>query len=255
MLDMLRRLKLIYLCVIFLLLFTGGCDADQSATCIKDIRHNVMEIISFENKRPIDIMALQDRRTALKNKLHSCVIPNDEVEVRPFGRFRYIDLLVIADDLVSLAATIDDSSGHIVTDKTKLVGGVRLMHLVAGYGTPGAIKILVSHGGDVNIVEDYGNTPLMESIGGLQLDIENTKLLTEMGADINVIAKSGMTALTMAVVARDIVAVRYLLDNGALIYPNGIEDNSIIDLANRIGDKSIIDLLERTNRGRTNATD
>ena len=92
---------------------------------------------------------------------------------------------------------------------------------IAITGDVNAVKMMLDHGADVNIVDPLGRTPLMYAAASDNLPLEELKMLVEQGADVNARdahkrgADSGWTALDIARQHGDTPIVAFLLKSGA----------------------------------------
>jgi ankyrin repeat protein len=92
---------------------------------------------------------------------------------------------------------------------------------IAITGDVNAVKMVLDHGADVNIVDPLGRTPLMYAAASDNLPLEVVKMLVEHGADVNAKdahklgADSGWTALDIARQHGDTPIVAFLLKSGA----------------------------------------
>ncbi len=92
---------------------------------------------------------------------------------------------------------------------------------IAITGDVNAVKIMLDHGADVNIVDPLGRTPLMYAAASDNLPLEEVKMLVEHGADVNARDShkrgpdSGWTALDIARQHGDTPIVAFLLKSGA----------------------------------------
>jgi N-acyl-D-amino-acid deacylase len=92
---------------------------------------------------------------------------------------------------------------------------------IAITGDVNAVKMMLDHGADINIVDPLGRTPLMYAAASDNLPLEEVKLLVEHGADVNAKdahklgADSGWTALDIARQHGDTPIVAFLLKSGA----------------------------------------
>lgn len=92
---------------------------------------------------------------------------------------------------------------------------------IAITGDVNAVKIMLDHGADVNIVDPLGRTPLMYAAASDNLPLETVKMLVEHGADVNAKdahklgADSGWTVLDIARQHGDTPIVAFLLKSGA----------------------------------------
>lgn len=104
-----------------------------------------------------------------------------------------------------------------------------------------ATKFLIDNGAEVNL-PSYWETPIgTASYNGFD---KIAGLLIKSGADVNILAKDGMTPLTNAIIAKRPSTVELLLNNGAnpnYILPDTGETPLII--ASRNGSDKIVELL------------
>jgi ankyrin repeat protein len=113
-----------------------------------------------------------------------------------------------ANDLSALKVLGATSSAANVTDKLKATP----LHYAAIYGSPEAVRILLSAGADPKARNQAGASPLLYAAWSL----DKTRLLVENGAEVNRAANDGTTALMVAASeAGNIATVRYLIEKGA----------------------------------------
>src|ERR1039457_391764 len=92
---------------------------------------------------------------------------------------------------------------------------------IAVTGDVNAVRTLLDHGADVNIVDSLGRTPLMYAAASDNLPLEVVETLVEHGADVNAKdahklgADSVWTALDIARQHGDTPIVAFLLKSGA----------------------------------------
>ena len=92
---------------------------------------------------------------------------------------------------------------------------------IAITGDVNAVKTMLDHGADLNVVDPLGRTPLMYAVASDNLPLEEVKMLVEHGADVNARdahkrgAESGWTALDIARQHGDTPVVAFLLKSGA----------------------------------------
>ncbi len=92
---------------------------------------------------------------------------------------------------------------------------------IAITGNVNAVKTMLDHGADVNVVDPLGRTPLMYAAASDNLPLEEVRMLVEHGADVNATdahkqgADSGWTALDIARRNGDTPIVAFLLKSGA----------------------------------------
>jgi ankyrin repeat protein len=98
---------------------------------------------------------------------------------------------------------------------------------VAPVGDVSAVRLMLDHGADVNVIDPLGRTPLMYAAGSDLLAPEVVKLLIERGADVN--AKdthqhgpdTGLTPLDFAKLRGNTPVVALLMTAGAKATPAG----------------------------------
>jgi len=104
-------------------------------------------------------------------------------------------------------------------------GATPLMY-AAAVGNPDAVKILLAAGADPKTKNAFDATPLIWAAASM----EKVRLLVDAGADVNVRSKQGMTPLLVAAsTAGSIEIVRYLIGKGADVNGSGKSDNSPAD--------------------------
>ena len=103
------------------------------------------------------------------------------------------------------------------------------------------VKNYINSGYDLNIQDNYGNTPLI--LAALKNDIEIFKLLLNAGADINKQNKYGNTPLTMATSNNKIEIVKLLLNAGADIDKQNIFGNTPLIAAAYKNNREIVEIL------------
>lgn len=89
------------------------------------------------------------------------------------------------------------------------------LHAAADAGDFDAVEVLVENGSDVNVEDDAGHTPLVNSL--FAKSIECTRLLIKSGARMDVQINQGYTLLHIAVMKDSPEAIEELLKNGAEI--------------------------------------
>jgi ankyrin repeat protein len=78
----------------------------------------------------------------------------------------------------------------------------------SGYGYEASIKLLISHGADVNLKDNKGRTALMHAAAGKFVDA--IPLLLAANADLRAKDAEGKTALDLARASKNQVAVELL---------------------------------------------
>lgn len=226
-------------------LFGGACDL-IGGSCQDKLSKQYLGLIKLDREERYSIDDLTESRRKLGKLLASCEIPEPGLNIPVFGQLSILELAILANDTERIASILG-SKGKQQRQGSQLVGGTTALHLAAHYGTTESIELLLKSGFDVDVKDDFGNTPLMASIGGLQIESANVNALVSAGANINAMTERGMTALTMAVGEEDPLAVKYLIAKGAALRPKGPDDTSIIELAQRVGDESILSILKEAN--------
>ncbi len=113
-----------------------------------------------------------------------------------------------ANDLRQIKALLDEG----VSANTEGPDGITPLMAAAETGSLDAMKMLIERRADVNARNTYGSTALMWSVA----DAKKVRLLLDHGADVNVVAQSGRTALIAASFTNPSAeVVRMLLGKGA----------------------------------------
>ena len=107
---------------------------------------------------------------------------------------------------------LDKPGSTIVNTRDKGTGETGL-HIVAKRSDVTYINFLASRGGNVNAIDDRGNTPLMIAVGGSCGECVDT--LVRRRADVNLGNSSGETPLIRAVQLRNLTLTQALLKAGA----------------------------------------
>ncbi len=113
--------------------------------------------------------------------------------------------------------------------------GEPLLHLAARRGFAFAVEQLLTAGANVNAIDDYGGTALMEvyqedySIAAHGFDYGKVEdLLLKAGANINIADKSGLTVLMKASYVGDVESVKKLLAAGTDVNATDKEGDSAL---------------------------
>src|ERR1700733_3042907 len=113
-------------------------------------------------------------------------------------------------NLTQLKALLDQKASPNLADPR----GITPLMYAAEVGSLAAMRILIDRGADVNAQNDFGSTELMWSVS----DPAKVRLLLEHGAQVNLIAKSGRSALIIAAFTNPSAeVVRLLLAKGATV--------------------------------------
>jgi hypothetical protein len=92
---------------------------------------------------------------------------------------------------------------------------------IAALGDVNAVRLMLDHGADVNVVDPLGRTPLMYAAASDLLPLDEVRLLVERGADVNAKDKhkdgsdGGLTVLDIARLHGDTPIVSFLEKAGA----------------------------------------
>lgn len=116
-------------------------------------------------------------------------------------------------------------AGAEVNAKQLAANGSSTLNMAAYYGSPEILEVLLNYDAEVDIRDNFANTPLMSAVSGyrswflaLQRDVDYARvveLLIQHGASINVINSDGQTALHRAVDSGFLKGANILLVNGA----------------------------------------
>ena len=98
--------------------------------------------------------------------------------------------------------------------KHKVTGFTPLHHAVHHCNIEMA-KLLLDHGANVNARNEKAFTSALHSACALKLPLEFVKLLVEKGAEIDLQHSDGGTPMMLALAAKNVEVVKYLLENGA----------------------------------------
>ena len=113
-------------------------------------------------------------------------------------------------NLAQLKALLDQKASANVADAR----GITPLMYAAEVGSLDAMRVLIDRGADVNAQNDIGSTALMWSVS----DPAKVRLLLDHGAQANLIAKSGRSALIIAAFTNPSAeVVRLLLAKGAKV--------------------------------------
>ena len=153
----------------------------------------------------------------------------------------------VAAFLVERGADVHASAPVTKNARTPLhdaVGGLAGMTDVEGRVE--VVKVLLSHGADINVRQaGSGRTPLFSAVGS-SVNLDNNRRMTELllaaGANVDVKDSSGESVLLSAAGVGDVEVVRRLLDAGA--NPNGVgRDTTSLGIAAYQGDPDMVALL------------
>jgi len=108
--------------------------------------------------------------------------------------------------------------------------------------SPDLVKLLTALGANVNVQTRDGTTPLMKA-ASLTNAVETVKFLVTVGAGVDTKRKDGATALSIAVEENNSEAVRFLLDSGASTQAEDSKGRSLLVAAASEGDTATFKLL------------
>ena len=103
------------------------------------------------------------------------------------------------------------------------------------------LNFLVEKGADINLKDNYKNTPLLHAVSNGKRKM--AVLLLDHGARVSDINKEGLTALYMAVYRGNSEIAELLLDQGAKIHFQDEDGNTPLHVAARKGDAELVQLL------------
>lgn len=190
------------------------------------------------------------KQTALMKAILSCTV-NDKLKMK------YVEILLKNKIDVNLKDK-DNKTAYILSKER---GYSNIANLLLKYGAykeeykldPNSLitalvnknykraKEMIENGVDINFLAGSGFTPLMCSIG----NIEIMKLLLEKNVDVNMKNRFSLTALIAAVIINDENAVKLLLDNGAdinVVY--SVNNSTPLMLAVKNNNRNIIRMLK-----------
>lgn len=175
-------------------------------------------------------LSYREKIRILMNKCPVAVYP---IKVPSMVALNRLDFAILGND-VRLVRKL------VASKKLKLDSGDAL-GFAAFYGDPRVLNCILNAGAPINS-EEHAYTALMSAPGGVELNGENVKFLIDRGADIFHVDKYGVTALISAIVAKDVSAVKILLENGAL--SRRIRGQvPPLKVAKMVGNKEILDLV------------
>lgn len=158
---------------------------------------------------------------------------------------------------INIDATVENllkysGSGDLNTTELLVQSGVDINSKFGFYGASGIhnassqghfklVEWFINHGVDVDVVDNFGSTPLVwASYNGRNKVVE---LLLSEGANPNTLVKQGPTALVAAIQSKSIPTIKHLLEYGAdinLASPDGL---SPIQASQLLNDKKIAALI------------
>lgn len=119
--------------------------------------------------------------------------------------------------------------------------GFSALHYACAKGTRDIIKMLITHGADVNLTSNRGITPLHLAVKTGNKEI--IKMLVNEGADINATDNSGESVIIYGIKAGKTDAVRFMKELGADITIADNEGRTAVNYANIMGMAGMIENL------------
>lgn len=119
-------------------------------------------------------------------------------------------------------------------EKWHEIDGPRAIHWAANFGNRTVVRRLLEHGINVDELNNINETALFRAAGPAWREhVAMTKLLVDMGADVNIRNDIGMSPLHRAAQYAQSSVVRFLLDSGADVLARDINGNSALHWAVR----------------------
>lgn len=222
----------------------SGC-IEKHDQCYIVLTNTFIEFMELGLDRNVDNVnkeLIQSKRDAIQKALLSCPSCNREVHLKMYPKMSETHLSILADntdavrDYLLKVRTCRDCTPEIT----------EYFHFTSMYGTVRLLEMFINSGliQDIDAVDEFGLTPLANSVTGIQISISKTKKLADLGAKINVISSSGLSPLFLAVSTNNIELVKFLLSRGALLSESDTEDFSILEFSKKEGYQEIYPLLE-----------
>jgi cyclase len=137
---------------------------------------------------------------------------------------------VKAGDLAKVKMLVE-SNPQIVNAKSP--GGITILFAAVGYRRLEIAEYLISKGAEVNVRNDFNNTPLHLACGN-GLPFEFVRRLVEKGADVNAVAKYSGRPLDLALDGGDAAVIDFLESKGARPTPLEFETFRLAEKVHRI---------------------
>ena len=166
---------------------------------------------------------------ALADPVRACLPDLDLFEAASFGDVQRLTELV-----TSASASVDARSGD----------GFTSLHLAAFFGHSDAVRVLLTHGADMNA---YGigwmtGTPLHSAASAQQADV--VRVLVEAGADPNARQSGGWTPLHAAARNGDLASITLLLAAEGDLTAINDDGASVLAMAQQSGDEGTIAAIQ-----------
>jgi ankyrin repeat protein len=213
---------------------------DVQNALLSQYRHRVRDILSHDASLVHDSTRLWDGHTVLSDsawldfdRLTPWLLRHGaDAQGRDFTETTALHRAASDDVAEPLLAAKADVKARDAVGNTPL-------HYAAGLPYQGPLALLlVTHGADVNAVNDEGRTPLFEAA-----DRKMAQLLVEHGAKLDVRDQHGETALFRAVWSEREDVLDYLLSKGASPHVSNEYGESALHVAERYGDKHMVRAL------------
>ncbi len=144
---------------------------------------------------------------------------------------RIVVLVSILFSLSALSESLDERissaifDGNISRLRTLLRGvnlsesGTKYLGEAVFFRKAQVIRVLVEHGANLEGVNAFGRTPLMDAVEGSDVDMATVRALVELGANVNAVSTDGGDVLSHATREGSATLIRYLTNHGAAIRP------------------------------------
>ncbi|KAH1026419.1 hypothetical protein HUJ05_000091 [Dendroctonus ponderosae] len=146
----------------------------------------------------------------------------------------------VAEYLIERCHADIEQPGSVIFDG-ETIDGAPPLWCAAAAGHMEIVKLLISHGAEVNTITRTNSTPLRAACFDGHLEI--VKYLVQHGADIEVANKHGHTCLMIACYKGNIKIVRYLLSLKASINRKSVKGNTALHDCSESGSLEILKLL------------
>lgn len=229
-----------HIIVSFIFIYMMGCSDSTHVDCTKDLK-DALAKFKLQAAEIDNNSELKDARIELKSVLSDCDVPDSGINIPMLGTFYEWNFYIYTHNFNKLKSYFKIHG--INFNSIDMNGGSTPLHEASYFGTPEMIEFFLHHGMNVDVRDNFGNTPLMSSIDGVQQDFANTKLLLEKGSKINLENYNGISALDYALIMEDKPSVEFLLERGARIDCESKEGYSTIDILKKINNKEIENLL------------
>jgi len=189
---------------------------------------------------------LESKRADLAVSIGNCPLPNSGVEISWWGRVTDLETAIVSGAPDVLKAAIARASATDMSEWRKSGRGTTRhpAFIAATFGDAASLDLLASHGIEINIEDEFGNTPLHVAAGRENSAVDLVLLLIRLGADVNHRGDTGITPLHEPVVRGSLDVVQLLLDHGAKICAGGPGDTTIIDELSRLRSTALTVLLQ-----------